>query len=165
MSGGAPNFDINGLMRLAPSVVAAIPAGQQIKGKGSFTLLAKKNGEAVDAELKLGLSGADLSTPDIKLVGGGSVELSVKGDPSKRVDVQVMSSLRELTMQMGELLNKPKGVPMDLNLAVIQQGQNIQIPKLSVQVANLTLQGEGHCLLYTSPSPRDRTRSRMPSSA
>ena len=24
---------------------------------------------------------------------------------------------------------------------------------------------EGPCLLYTSPSPRDRTRSRMPSSA
>ena len=23
----------------------------------------------------------------------------------------------------------------------------------------------GNCLLYTSPSPRDRTRSRMPSSA
>ena len=26
-------------------------------------------------------------------------------------------------------------------------------------------QGGGGCLLYTSPSPRDRTRSRMPSSA
>ena len=25
--------------------------------------------------------------------------------------------------------------------------------------------GNGGCLLYTSPSPRDRTRSRMPSSA
>ena len=25
--------------------------------------------------------------------------------------------------------------------------------------------GSEHCLLYTSPSPRDRTRSRMPSSA
>ena len=25
--------------------------------------------------------------------------------------------------------------------------------------------GKYHCLLYTSPSPRDRTRSRMPSSA
>ena len=24
---------------------------------------------------------------------------------------------------------------------------------------------DGNCLLYTSPSPRDRTRSRMPSSA
>ena len=29
----------------------------------------------------------------------------------------------------------------------------------------LFLAGDGVCLLYTSPSPRDRTRSRMPSSA
>ena len=28
-----------------------------------------------------------------------------------------------------------------------------------------TAQKEWNCLLYTSPSPRDRTRSRMPSSA
>ena len=28
-----------------------------------------------------------------------------------------------------------------------------------------TALGISHCLLYTSPSPRDRTRSRMPSSA
>ena len=28
-----------------------------------------------------------------------------------------------------------------------------------------TVQWYSHCLLYTSPSPRDRTRSRMPSSA
>ena len=30
---------------------------------------------------------------------------------------------------------------------------------------DLTLTGAYYCLLYTSPSPRDRTRSRMPSSA
>ena len=30
---------------------------------------------------------------------------------------------------------------------------------------HLTLEGGSACLLYTSPSPRDRTRSRMPSSA
>ena len=29
----------------------------------------------------------------------------------------------------------------------------------------LACERPGHCLLYTSPSPRDRTRSRMPSSA
>ena len=32
----------------------------------------------------------------------------------------------------------------------------------------VSMDGDGHeytCLLYTSPSPRDRTRSRMPSSA
>ena len=28
-----------------------------------------------------------------------------------------------------------------------------------------TSAGDNYCLLYTSPSPRDRTRSRMPSSA
>ena len=30
---------------------------------------------------------------------------------------------------------------------------------------SFTTAGSGTCLLYTSPSPRDRTRSRMPSSA
>ena len=33
-------------------------------------------------------------------------------------------------------------------------------------LGNLTIkEGDKVCLLYTSPSPRDRTRSRMPSSA
>ena len=34
----------------------------------------------------------------------------------------------------------------------------------TVGIIDLT-RGELGCLLYTSPSPRDRTRSRMPSSA
>ena len=33
-----------------------------------------------------------------------------------------------------------------------------------IEAAPVTVEGKG-CLLYTSPSPRDRTRSRMPSSA
>ena len=35
----------------------------------------------------------------------------------------------------------------------------------AVQLATPLSGGTGICLLYTSPSPRDRTRSRMPSSA
>ena len=41
-------------------------------------------------------------------------------------------------------------------------------PKGSENGKGLTASGPvsfGNCLLYTSPSPRDRTRSRMPSSA
>ena len=38
-------------------------------------------------------------------------------------------------------------------------GMAFRVPTLDVSVVDLT------CLLYTSPSPRDRTRSRMPSSA
>ena len=35
----------------------------------------------------------------------------------------------------------------------------------SVKIASIGIGSSGICLLYTSPSPRDRTRSRMPSSA
>ena len=38
------------------------------------------------------------------------------------------------------------------------EGKDEQIPETYSQYSNI-------CLLYTSPSPRDRTRSRMPSSA
>ena len=33
------------------------------------------------------------------------------------------------------------------------------------QIVSILAESIKHCLLYTSPSPRDRTRSRMPSSA
>ena len=36
---------------------------------------------------------------------------------------------------------------------------------VSNMLREIELGGERHCLLYTSPSPRDATLSRMPSSA
>ena len=42
--------------------------------------------------------------------------------------------------------------------------KNVQIVGDDLYVTNLERLKKG-CLLYTSPSPRDRTRSRMPSSA
>ena len=57
------------------------------------------------------------------------------------------------------LLNK-KGV------AILKPGQYRGSPKLDLhQGKYLALRQQNPCLLYTSPSPRDRTRSRMPSSA
>ena len=46
--------------------------------------------------------------------------------------------------------------------------QNIPRAKETMRQANPSIIPRNHnidCLLYTSPSPRDRTRSRMPSSA
>ena len=49
------------------------------------------------------------------------------------------------------------------------QGYAIDIPQpidqLGIQPDNKAVATDWCCLLYTSPSPRDRTRSRMPSSA
>ena len=60
----------------------------------------------------------------------------------------------------------------DLVIVALKSTANNILPKLlsplvGAQTMLLTLQnGLGNiCLLYTSPSPRDRTRSRMPSSA
>ena len=41
----------------------------------------------------------------------------------------------------------------------------VQITEMNSGCICCTLVGDFTCLLYTSPSPRDRTRSRMPSSA
>ena len=42
---------------------------------------------------------------------------------------------------------------------------NTANPIVTADFSQIGVDGLGDCLLYTSPSPRDRTRSRMPSSA
>ena len=57
-----------------------------------------------------------------------------------------------------------------LELIVVDDGSEIPVGELLAEVEDerlrvLRVPHGGDCLLYTSPSPRDRTRSRMPSSA
>ena len=91
------------------------------------------------------LTGITTSNDDVKLTAGGNLAL-------------------EEAVDVGE---------GDLFLGV--DGDASQINSGTIDAAGLGLQVEGEtvlnaandidCLLYTSPSPRDRTRSRMPSSA
>ena len=50
---------------------------------------------------------------------------------------------------------------IDVNADGIQDANEPGLPGVTIRLTDNT----GTCLLYTSPSPRDRTRSRMPSSA
>ena len=50
-------------------------------------------------------------------------------------------------------------------LEQLQPGDLLVVNDTRVLKARLAVRRSGGCLLYTSPSPRDRTRSRMPSSA
>ena len=67
---------------------------------------------------------------------------TVGGDPSKDVSLEIFKSIAESGADIIEC-----GLGHSANIG---DGAAIQ---------------DSTCLLYTSPSPRDRTRSRMPSSA
>ena len=63
-----------------------------------------------------------------------------------------------------------RGTKQELNYIIEQYFKGNLIKKSSIknekkQVENITLDTPLLCLLYTSPSPRDRSVSRMPSSA
>ena len=98
--------------------------------------------------------------------------------------------LPELRKELGEkrsVMSMPKLVKITLNMGVGQAKDDKKLLELAVRdmseisarkpVVTLTKASEAgfkiregwpigcNCLLYTSPSPRDRTRSRMPSSA
>ena len=47
----------------------------------------------------------------------------------------------------------------------LHQGASVLTPKMAVEVSRASHAHHTPCLLYTSPSPRDRQKSRMPSSA
>ena len=47
----------------------------------------------------------------------------------------------------------------------VAKSHNLEITELSTHLQGQLVAVHPACLLYTSPSPRDRTRSRMPSSA
>ena len=59
--------------------------------------------------------------------------------------------------------NEAKALGIPMGAPAFQYKKQFERHKIKVFSSNYALYGD--CLLYTSPSPRDRTRSRMPSSA
>ena len=78
--------------------------------------------------------------------------------------------LEILNLRTGTQVEKLNGLVENLLYWGMQQSESISINKelvLLQQIAQQVIYNvqNDFCLLYTSPSPRDRTRSRMPSSA
>ena len=70
-----------------------------------------------------------------------------------------------------ELLDAEQGSEVSLTPVLVVDGETVLATPAQLKGASVTAKvvgwakGPKICLLYTSPSPRDRTRSRMPSSA
>ena len=76
------------------------------------------------------------------------------------IDLGTANTLVVLKGQ-GVVLNEPSVV------AIVDQGGKKNVLAVGDEAKTMLGRTPGNisCLLYTSPSPRDRTRSRMPSSA
>ena len=65
------------------------------------------------------------------------------------------------------LLDEPERTSLDIDVAAPYSNADYGDFRRAALASGLPVNPDEHyaCLLYTSPSPRDRTRSRMPSSA
>ena len=89
-------------------------------------------------------------------------------DRDRVIAIQANTQGRPLTEVITDIQTRINGVALPAGYAITQGGETEDqaevfsriIIALGVAVVLMYL-----CLLYTSPSPRDRTRSRMPSSA
>ena len=110
----------------------------------------------------------------LSLIGGGQLNAASLDDvlgvrSSTTVDgAKSQAKIDGMTEQTRDLLQQYKTVMKVVDgLKVYNaqqqrliQNQKDELAELAKSITNVTV-----CLLYTSPSPRDRTRSRMPSSA
>ena len=92
----------------------------------------------------------------ILIIGGGLIGLSIAYEFARNnFKVLVLSKNR----------NESAGFVAAGMLATHAEGLEDELLKFGQESQSLIPKWIKSCLLYTSPSPRDRTRSRMPSSA
>ena len=106
----------------------------------------------------------------------GQVELLVEANEAAQAGiVERDAQIHELTGERDELLNQKAGLDETINTISAERDEavaaaaqmNDQVTELSgkLEQANAQSEESQSCLLYTSPSPRDLSTSRMPSSA
>ena len=82
-------------------------------------------------------------------------------------DIKVVKNVNPITIRIGQrtvkkVVASQKAATTTLN--TLQELENVQDIDITQRADNTFLMYDA-CLLYTSPSPRDRQKSRMPSSA
>ena len=95
---------------------------------------------------------------------GYALELSFNGGKNIYNDEVVIEVRKEEEKDMCTIVVKDNKEEENFTISMIEEGKDTLV-NLNGEELNLTMECELSCLLYTSPSPRDRTRSRMPSSA
>ena len=134
----------NNLVRVKPSPTIAMSSlATQMKSEGRNVI-------------SLSAGEPDFDTPDH--IKNGAIK-AIKSGETKYTDPDGMKILKDAVCEKFEVENDLIYHPNQISIGT--GGKQILYNAL---MATLNPEDEV-CLLYTSPSPRDRTRSRMPSSA
>ena len=115
------------------------------------------------------------ATNNITLTSGGDTTISGNATVTGTLTFPPNAGqvLQVVNFQTGEFSTFGNAIPLDDTIPQNTEGNEYMSlsitptsasSKLLIEVSAL-LGANSACLLYTSPSPRDRTRSRMPSSA
>ena len=130
----------------------ALPFANILIENTSFGSAADSKGNFIIA----GIPANKLYTVKVSFLGYKSQRYKITLVPDQITNLRAKLSLEAIKMQAiektGERYDKPNETDLSLQ-------------RISIREIEYLPQGVETCLLYTSPSPRDRTRSRMPSSA
>ena len=163
MTGVENSRDISGKETILPVEDLKEAESQQIVDKIKMTeALASKAAKEIEGGVKVKIADISQATETIKAAEG--IEGGVKAktgfqmtgvenlsDISEKVSTQPLNQFRKLASKETQLSSNVKS-PVD----------SVSAPVIN---AVSELSGTSICLLYTSPSPRDLSTSRMPSSA
>src|SRR5664280_3618233 len=111
-----------------------------------------------------GVSGLQVFQKDLEVIGNNIANVNTVGYKSSHMEFQDALSASLVTG------SNPMQVGTGVSTAAINTSYTGGPINPTGNTNDLAISGAGFfllkdCLLYTSPSPRDRTRSRMPSSA
>ena len=168
------NFDLSDDQRMLKDSVDRLVADRyQLDQRLAYMAEPKGWSDAVWQEIvELGLTMLPFPE-DVGGLGLGQVELMIVGEAFGR-GLVVEPYLASVVLAGTAIAHGAESQAAEL-LALIMAGETIAALADQAEVtlsdgclsgrATAVLGGNSACLLYTSPSPRDRTRSRMPSSA
>ena len=106
--------------------------------------------QAQDLQKKMAEAQEKVETLEaVGISGGGIVKITINGK----------NNVTSVNIDETAIDKNEKEILEDLIVAAFNDARDKIQRKIADEMSSLT------CLLYTSPSPRDRTRSRMPSSA
>ena len=111
--------------------------------------------EAIGRNIRTWVNGIQCANLVDELTAEGFIAFQVHDIGDKKENENKEIRWRNITIQTDNLLKERKMVKAGVK----------EISYLKNELSNYEKRQAWSCLLYTSPSPRDRTRSRMPSSA